>query len=129
MHIVALMDKLIAQDKRKEVSERRLAISRFIAIFSIWMKVVSDVTSCYFKGFSFYVRLLTSTKRFHGQMQTKIKIKFIVEICYSRTFIFILSNLFINWKEIFSWSENELLKFFAIILQFKERFDDERLTR
>lgn len=51
MHIVALMDKLIAQDKRKEVSERRLAISRFIAIFSIWMKVVSDVTSCYFKGF------------------------------------------------------------------------------
>lgn len=129
MHIVALMDKLIAQDKRKEVSERRLAISRFIAIFSIWMKVVSDVTSCYFKGFWFYVRLLTSTKRFHGQMQTKIKIKFIVEICYSRTFIFILSNLFINRKEIFSWSENELLKFFAIILQFKERFDDERLTR
>lgn len=62
-------------------------------------------------------------------MQTKIKIKFIVEICYSRTFIFILSNLFINLKEKISWSENELLKFFAIILQFKERFDDERLTR
>lgn len=40
MHIVALMDKLIAQDKREEVSERRLAISRFITISSIWMMVV-----------------------------------------------------------------------------------------